>query len=165
MPKIIKKKEQKDLIEARRQFGVVLEDINSKVSLVLEGHNALDKKIDIFKEEFVEFKEETNIKFKIIGKSIGVMGEDISVLKQDVGVLKQDVGVLKQDVGVLKQDVGVLKQDVGVLKQDVGVLKNDMVIVKSKLTSIENQLKQKVDINQFEQLEQRVIRLEKIAMR
>lgn len=123
MPKIIKKQKQKYPAEINRHFGVVLEDINSKMSLVLEGHHVLDKKIDVFKKEFIEFKEETNAKFNIMGKRMDTMGEDIGSLKQD------------------------------------------MVIVKSKLTSIENQLKQKVDINQFEQLEQRVIRLEKIAAR
>ncbi len=176
MPKTIKRK-KKDTPEKDRHFGVILEDINSKFSVLVEGHSALNAKIDKNHQEFREFREETNSKFKILGNSIsevkkdvkvlkedvGVLKEDVKVLKKDVSVLKQDVVVLKQDVKVLKQDVSVLKQDVKVLKEDVGVLKEDMTIVKSKLTSIENQQKQKVDVNQFEGLEQRVARLEKKA--
>jgi len=105
MPKTIEKKKRKYPAEINRQFGVVLEDINSKMALVLEGHSVMNKNIND------------------------------------------------------------LQDDVEDLKNNVENLQTDMVIVKSKLTSIENQFKQKVDINQFEKLEQRVIRLEKIAAR
>lgn len=112
MPKIIKKQKRKDLTEANRQFGVVLEDINSKMSLVLEGHSVLNKNVDD-----------------------------------------------------LKDDAEDLKGEMILLKGSMFLLKDDMGLVKSKLTSIENQFKQKVDIDQFEKLEQRVIRLEKITAR
>lgn len=40
------KTERRDSSLAERRFGVILEDINSKFNLVLEGHTALDVKID-----------------------------------------------------------------------------------------------------------------------
>ena len=53
-----------------RQFGVILEDINSKFDLVLEGHAALDKKfdnkIDEFRNDFDDFVNETRLNFETI---------------------------------------------------------------------------------------------------
>ena len=53
-----------------RQFGVILEDINSKFDLVLEGHAALDKKfdnkIDEFRNDFDDFVNETRVNFETI---------------------------------------------------------------------------------------------------
>ena len=57
------KKERKD---RNGGHGVLMEDLDAKLDLVLEGHSALDKKIDQHHEEFVEFREETNFKFGIV---------------------------------------------------------------------------------------------------
>ena len=51
-----------------RQFGVILEDINSKFDLVLEGHAALDKKFD---KKIDEFKNETQLNFEAIRNELG----------------------------------------------------------------------------------------------
>jgi len=45
-------------------FTVVLENINSKLDLVLDGHQVLDKKITDLHEEVGEFKAEVSYKFE-----------------------------------------------------------------------------------------------------
>lgn len=49
-----------------RRFGVILENIDSKIDLVVEGHKALDKKIDKNHQEFQEFRGEVNYKFEVV---------------------------------------------------------------------------------------------------
>lgn len=49
-----------------RHFGVVLENIDSKLDLVVEGHQALDKKIDSNHQEFQEFRKEVDYKFEVV---------------------------------------------------------------------------------------------------
>lgn len=52
------------------QFGSVLEDINSKLDLVLESYDTLDKKVDRLhleaKEDLSDFKVETRTNFKLL---------------------------------------------------------------------------------------------------
>ncbi len=48
--------EQATIVE--RQFGVVLEHMDKKIDIVLEGHAALDKKIDDFHDEFSGLRNE-----------------------------------------------------------------------------------------------------------
>ncbi len=57
---------KKDFPARDRYFGVLLEKMESNFRQVLEGHAALDKKIDDFREEFIDFTNEANWKFKEI---------------------------------------------------------------------------------------------------
>lgn len=79
-------------------YGIVLEDIRSTVKLVLEGHVALDKKIDNFKEEFIEFKDEmyvfrdemyrfkndTEKSFKTIAQYLSIIDDEIKSIKKEL---------------------------------------------------------------------------------
>ena len=61
---IRQKKQNKKITES--QFGVILEDIQDKFETVIEGHTAIDKKIDNIGGELHEFKKETNEKFGVV---------------------------------------------------------------------------------------------------
>lgn len=54
-----KKTNKKQLSASERHFGVVLEDIDSKLDLVLEGHKTLDKKADKIGKSLEESKQDT----------------------------------------------------------------------------------------------------------
>src|SRR3989338_2032249 len=53
-----------------RQFGVILEDIDSKIDFLVEGHQALDKKIDKvdsnLNSKIDSFKTEMDYKFETV---------------------------------------------------------------------------------------------------
>jgi len=53
-------------VKEERHIGVVLEHIDSKLDLVVEGQQALDQKIDKNHGEFREFRDEVNYKFGIV---------------------------------------------------------------------------------------------------
>ena len=62
-----------------RRFGVVLEDIDSKLGLVAEGHQALEKKIDENHREFREFRSEINYKFEMVFDELHLIRNDLKV--------------------------------------------------------------------------------------
>ncbi len=57
-----KRKEVEEI--SRDQFTVVLEKINSKIDLLVEGHQILDGKIDQLKGDFESFKSDTENNFR-----------------------------------------------------------------------------------------------------
>ena len=82
MKKLIKKKKKKEFIQVERHFGVVLEDIDSKLDLVVEGHRVFDKKIDKVDEKVDNLKNEMNYKFEIVFDELHLVRND---LKEKVG--------------------------------------------------------------------------------
>jgi len=62
--------------------GVLLEHIDSKLDLVLEGHAVLDKKIDTTHKELTDFKKEVNYKFDIVIEELHIIRNE---LKEKVG--------------------------------------------------------------------------------
>ncbi len=61
-----------------RRSGVVLEDIDSKLDLVVEGHKALDTKIDKHHEEFREFRSEVNYKFGLVFDELHLIRNELN---------------------------------------------------------------------------------------
>src|SRR3989338_9189755 len=72
-----------------RQFGVILEDINSKFDLVLEGHAALDKKfdnkIDEFRNDFDDFVNETRLNFETIRNELKTIRNELKTTQNELG--------------------------------------------------------------------------------
>lgn len=62
--KISEKQKQESFSE--RQLGVILENIDSKLDLVVEGHQVLDKKIDRVDDNVGGLREEMNYKFGVV---------------------------------------------------------------------------------------------------
>ena len=86
-----KKINKKQIFTSERHFGVLLEDIDSKMSLVLEGHQALDakfsKKIDKVDEKLKDIGGKINIHTEMIGS----MAADIEIIKSDVEFIKNSL--------------------------------------------------------------------------
>ena len=77
-----KKINKKQLSVSERHFGVVLEDIDSKLDLVVEGQQSLDVKIDKNHKEFQEFRNEVNYKFDVVFDELHLIRNE---LKEKVG--------------------------------------------------------------------------------
>ncbi len=64
---MIKRKiNKKQLPDSERHFGVILEDVDSKLGFVLDGHKALDKEIGDFRKEVDERFNEVDYKFELV---------------------------------------------------------------------------------------------------
>ncbi len=80
---------EKQVSVPERHFGVVLEDINSKLDLVVEGVGVLDRKIDKNHEEFKEFRKEVNYKFEVVFEKFASVESELHIIRND---LKEKIG-------------------------------------------------------------------------
>lgn len=88
----MKKLDKKNTSVAERRFGVILENIDSNVKQVLEGHVVLDKKINEFYGEFVDFRNEANWKFEHIIQELKELREGrVSNLEKRMQILEKKV--------------------------------------------------------------------------
>lgn len=98
-------KKKKDLTQ--NQFGVILEDINGKFDLLVEGHEVLGKKIDdvrielkeeigelrgeffSFKSEMTDFKKDTESNFKQVFQHLSKIEDELMSIKTEIADLKK----------------------------------------------------------------------------
>lgn len=134
----MKKKIKKGNLPAtERHFGVLLEDIDSKFDLVVEGHKALDKKIDKFGKNLADFKQDTQFKFKTLIEMTAKNTEDITKNTEGIETLVKMTAKNTENIEIIKSDTEFIK----------------------------NSLKKKVDIDEFAFLEKRVALLERKLQR
>ena len=91
-----KKINKKQLSPSERHFGVILEDIDSKLDLIVDGHQALDKKIDKNHQEFQEFRDEVNYKFDVVFEKFDEVDKRFDEVTDELHVIRNE---LKEKVG------------------------------------------------------------------
>lgn len=89
---------------SKRKEGVLLEDLDSKLDLVLDGHKVLDKKIDGLGKELQEFKKDTKYKLDLIVKEIKEIKD-----KLDKVIYRPELEVLEKRVEKLEETVRSVK--------------------------------------------------------
>ncbi len=78
----IKKIKNNNSALSERHFGVILESMDSKLNLVVEGHQVLDKKIE-------DFRKETNNRFNEMDYKFDIVFDELHLIRND---LKEKVG-------------------------------------------------------------------------
>ena len=91
-----KKIDKKQLSSSERHSGVVLEDIDSKLDLVIEGHQGLNKKIEDFKSEVNERFNEVDYKFEIVFEKFDKIDAQFSDVKDELHIIRNE---LKEKIG------------------------------------------------------------------
>ena len=94
-------KTKKDLNSEKRRMGAVLENIDSKLDLVVEGHRASDKKIDDLKGEMNERFNEVDYKFDVVFDELHLIRNE---LKEKVG--RDEFAFLEKRVMNLEKKIG-----------------------------------------------------------
>jgi len=89
---------------SKRKEGVLLEDLDSKLDLVLDGHKVLDKKIDGLGKELQEFKKDTKYKLDLIIKEIKEIKD-----KLDKVIYRPELEALEKRVEKLEETVRSVK--------------------------------------------------------
>ncbi len=91
-------KENKGLPVSERHFGVILEDIDSKLDFIVEGRFALDKKMDNNHQEFGEFRDEMNYKIEAVFDELHLIRGDLvkKVDRNEFTALEKRVTVLEK---------------------------------------------------------------------
>ncbi len=98
---IVKKQNTKD--ETRR-FGVVLENIDSKLDLVVEGQEALSEKMDKNHQEFKEFRDEVNYKFEVVFDELRIIRNELKekISRDEFSLLEKRVIKLEKRLTTAK---------------------------------------------------------------
>jgi len=107
-----KKIKKTDLSATERHFGVLLENIDSKFGLVLEGHKGLDKKIDKIGKNLEDFRQDTQYRFKTLIEMTAKNTEDIEIIKSDIEFIKNS---LKKKIDI--DEFVVLEKRVALLER------------------------------------------------
>ena len=136
--KLTKKTVDRPLSE--RHFGVILEDIDSKLDLVVEGQGALDVKIDKVDEKLEDFKKEVNYKFDIVFEKFDEVDQKFDEVDQRFDKVDQKFDEVDQRFDEVDQRFDEVTDELHVIR---------------------NELKEKVGRDEFVLLEKRVAALEK----
>ncbi|PIU99384.1 hypothetical protein COS59_00020 [Candidatus Wolfebacteria bacterium CG03_land_8_20_14_0_80_36_15] len=107
-----KKSNKKQLSAPERHFGVILEDIDSKMDLVLEGHQALDVKFSKKIEDVSKKIKDVDGKIDIHTEMIGSMAADVEIIKTDIELIKNS---LKKKIDI--EEFAVLEKRVLLLER------------------------------------------------
>ncbi|MBU3925783.1 hypothetical protein KJ763_01275 [Patescibacteria group bacterium] len=92
------KKNKKDLNNEGRYTNVLLENMDSKIDIILEGHHILDKKIDDLKIGIDESFNEVDYKFETVFDELRLIRSE---LKEKVG--RDEFFVLEKRVSALEK--------------------------------------------------------------
>jgi len=126
---INKKKIKKvDLSVTERHFGVVLENIDSKIDLVLEGYQALDVK---FTKKFEEVDERLDIideKLDIHTEILSEHGKILTEHSKMIASINGNMEIMKQDIEFIKNS---LKKKVDI--DEFSVLEKRVALLEKKL--------------------------------
>lgn len=125
-------------------LGVVLEHIDSKLDLVVEGQQALQKQITDNHEEFKEFRGEVNYKFGVVFENFEQIdkrfeGVDKRFQKVDDRFDKIDERFQKVDERFdrVDDDLHIIKND---LKEKVS--RDEFVVLEKRLSHLEKKFSQ-----------------------
>lgn len=73
----MKQKNNNKTENKERYFGVLLESMDKKIDLVLEGHSVLDKKIDQVDFKVDDLKKEMDYKFETVFDELHLIRNDL----------------------------------------------------------------------------------------
>lgn len=96
--------------------------------------------------------------FRHLGVMIESVGDDVKLVAEQYGDIKKTLDTHTEMIGHLAVDVEIVKDDISTLKKDMAITKEDIEFIK-------NNLKKKVDIDEFSALERRVSLLEKHSVK
>lgn len=81
-----------------RQVGVLLESMNKKLDLLVDGQAALSVRIDRLEVKFDELQKEMNYKFETVFEELHLIREALKekVSRQEFGLLEKRVVALEK---------------------------------------------------------------------
>ena len=122
------------------------------------------------KKKVIKEKSEKSFEFgqvmtmlEQMNDGIGVIAETQQETNQRLGVLETRFGGFETRFGGLEGKVDNLETRFDGLEGKVDRLQEDMDIVKSDVSKIKTDLKRKVDYDEFEKLEKRMIKVERLV--
>jgi len=91
----------------KRHLNVILEDMSSKLNLVLEGHEALDGKMERYHQEA---KEDHRTAMDLIKFSHDELNEKIDGVREE---LKEDIQGVREELKEVREEMAAGFKDLG----------------------------------------------------
>jgi len=121
--------------DGKRTFWDNIRDIDSKLDLIVEGHQVLDKKIDDSKSELEQKIKDTHdlmsVMYNDLDKKIDKVDEKIDTAKQE---LKEDIKRVDEKIDTTKQE---LKEDIKSVDNKVDTIKTANMDHEERITTLE----------------------------
>jgi hypothetical protein len=114
-PNHARKPRPQSVAEVIRAQGVVLEDIRSQMSVVLEAVTSTRTEL---KADMAALESRLSQRISVLEEVVRQNSNDIRALQGDVTALKGEVAGLKDEVAGLKGEVAGLKDEVARLRYD-----------------------------------------------
>jgi predicted nucleic acid-binding Zn-ribbon protein len=156
--KIVNKKKinrERKLPVTQRQFGVILEDINSKMDLVVEGHKMLDEKNDRAHHEFDKKIDGLDRRIDGLDRMIDGLDEKIDSVHQGLG------GKIDRNYQEFLNFRKETNDNFKVIFEYLSRIDDELRSIKIEIRELKNSLSKKADLERLEVLERRVIDVEK----
>lgn len=119
--------------------GIILEDINSKIDLILEGYSVMNDKLDSHDEKLdshtemlgslLEWRSVVNNKLDSHDKKLDSHTEMIASLKEDTEILKANMAIVVDDTSKLKIDMKGLEEKNEALAQRIVPLEKKLSLI------------------------------------
>lgn len=92
-----------------------------------------------------------------------VMGDRMDNIEKRMGSIERKIDGLEKRITVLEERVDRVGDRLNAIERQVDRLEQGQVDIKNELKDIKFRLKRKIDDDEFEKLEKRVMRLEKLS--
>lgn len=119
--------------------GIILEDINSKIDLILEGYSVMNEKLDFHDKKLdshtemlgslLEWRSVMNEKIDSMDKKLDSHTEMFTSLKEDTEILKANMAVVVADTSKLKMDIKGLEEKNVALTQRIVPLEKKLSLI------------------------------------
>ena len=80
----------------KEHFEILLESVDSKMQLILEGFSVLDSKIDAVKDQLTERADLTDFKLDVLNKKIDAVAADLKAHRSDTEAHHSGLYVVKE---------------------------------------------------------------------
>lgn len=150
MKKVEKSKKIKKVTSV--YFGVILENMNDKLSLVLDGHSALDKKIDGHIKDTSENFKKINTKFDYFAEATT---ENFKKVNDRLDKVDDKVDSFME---------ATTENFKSVFEYLVGI-DDELKSIHMEIKELKNILHKKADLERLERLEKKVAQLELVAQK
>ena len=122
--------------------------------ILREQREEYQRHLDVIAEDF---KSQT----KLIAESISAQQEQLSALREIAAKNAESIVDLQTQIIAIREMVAKNTEDIEMMKAGIMAMKKDIEIIKTDVSSIKYELKRKVNRDEFEALEKRVLFLEK----
>ncbi|MFH1564436.1 MAG: hypothetical protein ABIC82_01140 [bacterium] len=134
------------------KIGALIEDFRSKLDIVCEG---IKMNRDFTEVVAIEQKKQSEI--------IDTIKIEIVGLKKGQANLEDGQAVIKDKIINLESGQETIKDKIINLGKGQANLEKGQEVIKDDLTEVKSMLRRKVDVEEVERIEKRVIRLERLA--